>query len=111
MENHQSVPVFATVKDADGDGDGGSEAPWLTLVHGVSQDRRLFSAQVVAYRSRYRLLLIDLPGHGESSHLPGPYGIEEFALGIGAALQQAEVGQSHFWSTHIGGGFPLWGPR
>ncbi len=31
---------YETVSDA------GPDGPWLTLVHGMSQDRRVFSAQV-----------------------------------------------------------------
>ncbi len=82
--------------------DAGAQAPWITLVHAVSQDRRVFSAQVAAFRTRYRLLLVDLPGHGLSSDLPGPFGLEELATSLQGALQTAGVEGSHFWGTHIG---------
>ncbi len=45
------------------------DAPWITMVHGVSQNRRVFSAQVAAFGEDYRLLLIDLPGHGLSAEI------------------------------------------
>jgi pimeloyl-ACP methyl ester carboxylesterase len=77
-------------------------APWMTMVHGLSQDRRVFSAQVEAFKGRFRLLLVDLPGHGRSADIGGPYGPEEFAEGIEAALDQAGVESSHFWGTHTG---------
>ncbi|MCZ6629044.1 MAG: hypothetical protein O7E56_12545, partial [SAR324 cluster bacterium] len=76
---------FETVTDA------GPARPWLTLVHGMSQHRRVFSAQVAAFRESYRLLLVDLPGHGLSSSLPGPYGLEEYARSVRAALAEAGV--------------------
>lgn len=83
------------------------DAPWITMVHGVSQDRRVFSAQVDAFGGDYRLLLIDLPGHGLSSEMTGPYGIAEFAASIEAAMAEAGVSRSHFWGTHIGAGAGL----
>lgn len=80
----------------------GPSAPWITMVHGVSQDRRVFSRQVADFQARYRLILIDLPGHGLSTAIPGPYGLGENASSIGAALREAGVARSHFWGTHLG---------
>ena len=51
--------------------DGPAKAAWLVMVHGMSQDRRVFASQVAAFRTDYRIVLIDLPGHGLSSGLPG----------------------------------------
>ena len=84
-----------------------ADAPWITMVHGVSQDHRVFDRQVEAFREQYRLLLVDLPGHGLSSELPGPYGLREFASSIAGALQAAGIAQTHFWGTHIGAGAGL----
>lgn len=47
-------------------------------------------------------MLIDLPGHGRSSALPGPYGLAEFASGIRAAVGDAGISRFHFWGTHTG---------
>ncbi|MGI9381850.1 MAG: alpha/beta fold hydrolase [Methyloligellaceae bacterium] len=85
----------------------GPDAPWITMVHGVSQDRRVFSAQVAEFKAGFRLLLVDLPGHGLSSDLSGPYGLQEFAASIQAAVSDAGVEKSHFWGTHIGAGAGL----
>lgn len=102
MTRHAEVAArYETVLDA------GAAAPWLTLVHGMAQDRRVFSAQVAAFRESHRLLLVDLPGHGLSSELPGPYGLEEYAGGVGAALAEAGVERTHYWGTHTGAGVGL----
>lgn len=82
-------------------------APWLVMVHGMSQDRRLFSAQVEEFKHDFRLLLIDLPGHGQAAHQPGPYGMAEFARYIEAALLQTTVEAVNFWGTHSGAGAGL----
>lgn len=85
----------------------GATRPWITLVHGASQHSGLFCAQVEAFQADYRLLLIDLPGHGRSSAVPGPYGLAEYARSVLAALQAAEVERTHIWGTHTGAGIAL----
>jgi len=82
-------------------------APWLTMVHAASHDQRFFASQVQAFQSDYRLLLIDLPGHGQSASLPGPYGFEEYAVGVLAAMDAAGVGQTHFLGSHTGAAVAL----
>ena len=83
-------------------GDEQKSAPWLTMVHAATHDQRYFSAQVRAFRKDYRLLLIDLPGHGKSAELPGPFGFEEYAASVLAAMDAAEVDTTHYLGTHTG---------
>lgn len=85
----------------------GSSRPWLVLVHGASQHSGLFSAQIAAFRERCRLLLVDLPGHGRSAGLPGPFGLVEYASAVLRALDDAGIGEAHYWGTHTGAGIGL----
>lgn len=87
--------------------DAGPDCPWLTFVHGFTQHQGVFSAQVQAFRSRYRLLLVDLPGHGTAAGHPGPYGPAEYAGHVTRALDSACVAMTHFWGTHTGAGIGL----
>lgn len=80
----------------------GDDAPWIVMVHGMSQDHRAFSAQVDAFQARYRILRIDLPGHGLSANISGPFGHAELADHILEALDNAGVSQCHYWATHTG---------
>ncbi len=96
MNSAEVTPHFETITDA------GPAAGWLTLVHGASQHMGLFSAQVDAFRARYRLLRIDLPGHGGSARMAGPYGLGEHAEAVLRAIDRADVAQTHFWGTHTG---------
>ena len=80
----------------------GDAAPWLVMVHGMSQDRRVFSAQVAAFQAGYRILLIDLPGHGLSAAVPGPFGHIELAARVAGAMDNADVSDCHYWATHTG---------
>lgn len=77
-------------------------APWLVLVHALSGDQRVFDQQVQVFQGRYRLLLVDLPGHGLSAGVPGPFGHRELADHVEAALDAAGLDRLHYWGTHTG---------
>ncbi|MDA1311388.1 MAG: alpha/beta fold hydrolase [Proteobacteria bacterium] len=79
-----------------------TDAPWLVMVHGMSQDRRVFSAQTEAFRDRFKILLIDLPGHGLSGESAGPFGHHEFTEAVADAITDAGVQRCHYWGTHTG---------
>lgn len=85
----------------------GASAPWLAMVHGMSHDHRFFSAQTPCFESRYRIQLIDLPGHGMAASAPGPFGPEEYAAGVVYALDEAGADGVHYWGTHTGAGIGL----
>ena len=82
--------------------EAGAEAPWLVMVHGMSGDHRVFSAQVEAFKARYRILLVDLPGHGLASDVPGPFGHNELAAHVAGAMADAGVAECDYWATHTG---------
>jgi len=76
--------------------------PWLVMVHGMSQDHRIFSGQVEAFRLSHRLLLVDLPGHGMARGIGGPFGHVEFAKHVSATLDDHGVRDACYWGTHTG---------
>jgi pimeloyl-ACP methyl ester carboxylesterase len=76
--------------------------PWLTLVHGFSQNRRYFEPALPHLVGKFQLLLIDLRGHGGSGELPGPYGIEEYADDLELVFAAEAVERTHYWATHTG---------
>lgn len=79
-----------------------SNAPWLVMVHGMSQDHRIFDAQVAAFRQQFRILLIDLPGHGLAADIDGPYGHMEFSRHVYAEMRNHISSGAHYWGTHTG---------
>lgn len=95
MKLHQP---YATIVDAR----ARESAPWLTMVHAASHDRRYFASQIQAFQDAFRLLLVDLPGHGKSASIPGPYGFEEYAASVRAAMDAAGIGETHYLGTHTG---------
>jgi pimeloyl-ACP methyl ester carboxylesterase len=83
------------------------ERPWLTLVHGFSHNRSYFDLAVPHLREHFRLLLVDLRGHGDSADLPGPYGIEEYADDVAEVLHHQGIDRTGYWGTHTGAGVGL----
>jgi len=72
------------------------------MVHAAALNRQIFSSQVQAFQDSFRILLIDLPGHGNSAGIPGPYGFEEYADSVLAALDTSGVETTHYVGTHTG---------
>ena len=79
-----------------------ADRPWLTLVHGFSQNRRYFALALPHLEGKFRLLLVDLRGHGASSGLPGPFGVAEYADDLAQVFAHEEIERSHYWATHTG---------
>ena len=53
-----SLYVEKYIKDAD--------SPWLVFLHGFGGSTKMWKKQLDAFREHYNLLLLDLPGHGQS---------------------------------------------
>jgi pimeloyl-ACP methyl ester carboxylesterase len=85
------------------DGDG----PWLLLLHGFSQDQQLWDAQVAALAGSFRLLRVDLRGHGASEAPGAGYGAVEYAADVLGVLDALGIARAHLWGTHTGAGVGL----
>ncbi|MEQ9617326.1 MAG: alpha/beta hydrolase [Phycisphaerales bacterium] len=63
----------------------------IVLVHGWASDHTIWNEQVEALREDYRVLAVDLPGHGGSARGDGPWSMAMMAGGITKALDHAGV--------------------
>jgi len=79
----------------------------LVMVHGLTQNKKLFNKQIPEFKDNFNLLLIDLPGHGGSSNIKGPYGISEYAQAIDQVITHHGISRPIFWGTHLGAGAGL----
>ena len=57
---------------------GPEQAPTILLLHGVGLALEAWTPQIDALCSSYRVLAIDLPGHGESAHLAGGDSLSDY---------------------------------
>ncbi|AXE76384.1 alpha/beta fold hydrolase [Streptomyces atratus] len=67
--------------------DGPREAPPLVLIHGSGASGSSWGPVVPALASRYHVIRIDLPGHGQSAPAPS-YDVPEQAASLAAALDE-----------------------
>lgn len=66
----------------------GGSGPPLILVHGLGGAASNWTELAPALLERHRLLVLDLPGHGGSTALPGVSGLEPFADRVGVVAER-----------------------
>ena len=73
----------------------------LLLLHGLMVTGRMFDPLIELLRSRFRMLVPDLRGHGKSGDLAGPYDVAALAADLDAVMAEsgldraAVLGYSH----------------
>jgi pimeloyl-ACP methyl ester carboxylesterase len=75
----------------------------LVLIQGLSADRRGWLMQRGALGERYRLLLVDNRGVGESDRPAGPYDLGEMADDVLAVLDEVGWASAHVMGASMGG--------
>ena len=94
-----------------------SDGPPVLLVHGNSACKEIFARQFDSpLLSAYRLIALDLPGHGASTDAPDPlaaYALDGFAAACAAVLDALGTGPVRLLGWSLGGhiGLELLGRR
>jgi pimeloyl-ACP methyl ester carboxylesterase len=73
--------------------DGKPAAPALLLIHGTGASTAWWDPVVPRLADAYRVIRVDLPGHGRSSSPAGGYDIPTQARRVGAALDRLGAGR------------------
>lgn len=81
----------------------GADAPWVVLVHGLGYARWGWEPVLDQLAARYRLVLIDNRGIGESDVPRGPYDTETMAGDVLAVLDALGLDRIHLIGTSLGG--------
>jgi pimeloyl-ACP methyl ester carboxylesterase len=71
--------------------DGPHDAPALLLIHGSAGSTAWWEPTVPALADGFRVVRVDLMGHGRSSSPPGGYDIPSHARRVGAALDRLAI--------------------
>ena len=81
--------------------------PALLLQHGITQcvEDWFECGYVVALRPRYRLILVDARGHGQSDkpHDAASYALDSRVADVVAVMDAVGVKRAHFWGYSMGG--------
>jgi pimeloyl-ACP methyl ester carboxylesterase len=80
----------------------GSGEP-VVLIHGLGSSGRDWEAQVAALARAFRVITVDLRGHGGSDRPKGPYSIAEFAGDVARLLASLAVDAAHVVGISMGG--------
>ncbi len=65
----------------------------VVLLHGFPLDRSLWKAQVAGLQGRYRVIVPDLRGHGDSPSPAGSYPMEAMADDVAGLLEALKIGE------------------
>lgn len=79
--------------------------PNVVLLHGLGSGSRDWEPQITALAPRYRVLAIDLPGHGHSQRWPDerPYSIARFADDLKSVMEHVGMLTAHIVGFSMGG--------
>jgi 3-oxoadipate enol-lactonase len=83
--------------------DGRPGAPWLTCLHALAADLRLWSPQVGPLGAHFRLLRISARGHGKSTADNPPASVDDLAADVAAVWDALGVAHSHVLGLSLGG--------
>lgn len=75
----------------------------VLLLHPVGLDLACWDTLAGELRRGYRVLRVDLRGHGRSETPPPPYSLEGFAADVDGLLQQLGVASAHVVGLSMGG--------
>src|ERR1700680_3650883 len=79
------------------------EGPPVILLHPHPVDHEFWLPAADALTSRYRVILPDLRGHGDSGVGEGPATMDKFAADLARVLYDADVGRAPMIGVSIGG--------
>jgi len=80
----------------------GSGEP-LIFVHGLGSSSRDWAEQVDHFADTYRVLRVDLRGHGRSGRSRGPYHMAQFARDVAVFLRKRDAVPAHIVGLSMGG--------
>ena len=75
----------------------------LVLVHGLAYDRAGWGRFPELLAERFRVVLIDNRGVGESDAPPGPYAVSQMAGDVAAVLDDAGIERTNLFGVSLGG--------
>lgn len=76
---------------------------WVIFLHGMGGNHHIFYKQIKAYKQKYNILLIDLPGHGDSPNFINESNLLLFTTNeIKKIMDQFNIQAAHFVGVSLG---------
>ena len=82
---------------------GKEGAPWLVFSHSLACSVRMWDGEIEKHKDRYRVLVYDTRGHGQSAAPKGPYTLEALADDLRGLLKHLKIEKAHYCGLSMGG--------
>lgn len=82
---------------------GPDDAPTVVFCHGARMDHRIFAEQLACLVPNFRVLLLDLRGHGQSRPIGEGFSVATAADDVLAVMDQCGVGKAILLGHSMGG--------
>src|SRR5215469_8526808 len=102
------MPEPSLVPVAAGAADGPEGAPVLVLGNSLGTKTAVWESQVAQFGQHFRLVRYDLPGHGGSPAVAGPYTVGGLGAGVLALADSLGVGRFAYCGISLGGMIGMW---
>ena len=83
--------------------DDGGDGPPMMLIHGVGADGTSWDQIAASLSPEFRVLRLDLRGHGRSGHIDGALTLDDFVQDVVDVLDAAAVRSAHIAGFSLGG--------
>lgn len=87
---------------------GPSDAPTLVLLHSLGTDLHLWDPQMARLTQRYRVVRLDIRGHGLSAVDVQPFSMSDLADDVIAAVDHLQIKEMYVSGVSIGGTIAQW---
>jgi len=74
----------------------------VLLIHGLGSSSADWELQLPVLTPGYRVIAVDLRGHGQSSKPAGPYSLEMFAGDVATLIEALDIGPCHVVGLSLG---------
>lgn len=75
----------------------------LVLIHGLGSSTKDWEGQVGVFAEHFRVVAVDIRGHGLSDKPPGPFSVPMFAADTAGLLKELDIGSAHVAGISMGG--------
>lgn len=83
--------------------EGRKDGPWVTCLHSLATNLHLWDHQAALLGRCFRVLRLDMRGHGQSSCTDAPFTVEDLAEDVVRVWDELEIASSAVLGLSIGG--------
>src|SRR5437764_8462238 len=83
--------------------DHGGPGDAVVLVHAIGLDHRMWDDMVPLLERQFRVVRVDVRGHGRSPVTPRPYSLEGLANDVRDVLDDLDIARAHWVGLSMGG--------